>query len=410
MEHTMDGLPTTSPRISLATHWLPSRHRVDRLLCDPHDQGSRAAEPPLGLLRVHRRGRDFWAEDEFYGRDGFYYGPCLAADDAVRRTADSIGAVLWNWFNAGVFLYAILRFYREVIAPRYPSFLLGAFLVLALIGAARSIYAAQSNALIVGMILLASVEIVHRRWWRGVLPGAAGPHEDLAHRGSSAVVRAGSETAHRAAGGGDCGAGRDAADHALARLRRALLRQMEAQPRRAARASRARPGYRDAWTLWETAVGPVDKRVYTVVQLSVACSSSRGVWDARGMHESEALMGTIGLWAGWQMLLGPGSERLTLSILAPAAAWLLVQSYQQKQGRMLATIACLLIFIIGTGEVERRLVHFIPWANATLPIGVALFLLAAISSGTGLFGGQRLAVPSNNFRQRLPSSSALPAK
>ncbi len=354
--------------------------------------------------------RDFWAGDEFYGRDGFYYGPVFAMlMTPFAQLPDPVGAVLWNWFNAGLFLFAVIRFYRDVIAPRFPQFMLGAFLVLTLIGSARSLYAAQSNALIIGMILLASVEIVHRRWWRAAFCLALPVHIKVWPLAAAMLlcVRHPKQLIARIVIAIAVLGATPLVTHSPNYVARYYGKWQHSLADRQAKAMRW-PGYRDAWTLWETTIGPVDKRVYTIVQLSVAatifawCLAQR----LRGVDERSAVMDTLALWAGWQMLLGPGSERLTLAILAAPAAWMLVQSYTQRRGRALLTIAALLIFILGTGEFERRLFAVMPWANTVLPLGVALFMLATFTAKFNVFGWCALALPMSLFRPRLASPSA----
>jgi hypothetical protein len=326
--------------------------------------------------------RDFWAGDEFYGRDGFYYGPVFALlMTPFALLPDPVGAVLWNWFNAGVFLFAVVRFYRDVIAPRFGQFMLGALLTLTLIGSARSLYAAQSNALILGMILLACVEIVQRRWWRAAFCLALPVHMKVWPLAAAMLlcVRHPKQLIGRIVIAVTVLGATPLATHSPAYVARYYGKWKHSLAERQATAVRW-PGYRDAWTLWETTVGPVNKHAYTIVQLTAAaaifawCLAQR----LRGADERAALMDTLALWAGWQMLLGPGSERLTLSILAPPAAWLLVQSYTQRQGRLLASLACWLIFIMGTGEIERRLLPIVPWAKIALPLGGALLMLAVV--------------------------------
>lgn len=326
--------------------------------------------------------RDFWSCVESYGRDGYYYGPTFAlAFSPFAHLPDPVGATLWNWLNVAVFLYAIQRFHREVLAPRWPKVTLGALLCVTIIGATRSLYSAQSNALLLALVLLAAVEIVHRRWWRAALFLALPVHIKIWPIAIAAllIVQYPRKLLLPWVAFVALLAATPFITHPSDYVVRYYGMWQDCLAERQAEAQRW-PGYRDGWTLWETTVGTVDKHVYTLVQLSAA--AMLGLWCLialyKGTDERARLWGTINLWAVWQMLLGPGSERLTVIIIAPCAAWLLIKSYQEKQGRILATAACLLIFIIGTGEVERRLLLLTPWANAAFPAGVALLGLALI--------------------------------
>lgn len=326
--------------------------------------------------------RDFWSSQEHYGRDGYYYGPTFAlAFSPFAHLPDPVGATLWNWFNVAVFLYALQRFHREVLAPRWPKVTLGALLCLTIIGATRSLYSAQSNALLLALVLLAVVEIVHRRWWRAALCLAIPVHIKIWPLAIAAllILRYPRELLLRW--------GVIVAMLAAAPLLshppeyvvkyygmwQACLaeRQIDAQ---------RWPGYRDAWTLWETLIGPVNKHVYTTVQLGTAAMLAGWCLLAKFKRYDErtTLWTTVNLWTVWQMLLGPGSERLTVIIVAPAAAWLLLKSYQEQRGRVLATISTSLIFVLGTGEVERRLHLLTPWADAAFPVGMLLLSVSLV--------------------------------
>lgn len=326
--------------------------------------------------------RDFWANEATYGNGGFYYGPVFALMmTPFALLPNSWGAVLWYWLNTGVFLYALVRFHREIIAVRWPRISLAPFLLLTLVGSARSLYSAQSNALIVGLLMLGAVEVLHRRWWRAafcfglpvhlkIWPIAASallavqrPRKLILPIALAIVVLAATPLVTHSP------------DYVVSYYGKwkACLAERQSTAERWV-------GYRDGWTLWESTVGPVNKHVYTAIQLGAAGLVL--AWTLtnhlRGQNECETLVSTLALWAGWQMLLGPGSERLTLSILAPFAAWLLLKSYHSKQGRTLVTIACLLTFVLGIGEIERKVLLISPWANAAFPAGVAVFMLAVV--------------------------------
>jgi hypothetical protein len=326
--------------------------------------------------------RDFWNLDEQYGREGFYYGPVFALIMApFALMPDAVGATLWNWLNIGLFAFALLRFHREIIAPRWPGIDVSAFMLLTLLGSARSLYSAQSNASLVALVMLAVVEIVHRRWWRAALCLALPVHIKVWPLAAGALLAAQypRKLIVRIAIGVLLFALVPFITHPRSYVVEYYGKWKACLADRQQTAQRW-PGYRDGWTLWETTVGPVNKRVYTAVQLGAAAFVLAWclVHRARENDELATLTGTIALWVGWQMLLGPGSERLTVSILAPFAAWLVLKSYQEKQGRVLATLAFVMIFVLGTGEIERKILHLTPWANAAFPAGVALFCLALV--------------------------------
>lgn len=326
--------------------------------------------------------RDFWACSETYGRDGYYYGPTFAlAFSPFAHLPDPVGATLWNWLNVSVFLYALVRFHREVLAPRWPKITLGALLCLTIIGATRSLYSAQSNALLMALVLLAVVEIVHRRWWRAALCLAAPVHIKIWPIAIAAllIVQYPKKLLAPWLLFVALLAAAPMLTHSPSYVAKYYGMWKDCLAERQTEAQRW-PGYRDAWTLWETTVGPVNKRVFTLVQLSAAAALAIGCVIARykQMEERTLLWGTVNLWALWQMFLGPGSERLTVIIIAPCAAWLLLDSYHHKRGRVLATLACALVFLVGTGEIERRVFLGSPLAYAAFPLGVLLMTIAVL--------------------------------
>lgn len=326
--------------------------------------------------------RDFWSSQEHYGRDGYYYGPTFAlAFSPFAHLPDPMGATLWNWFNVAVFLYALQRFHREVLAPRWPKVTLGALLCVTIIGATRSLYSAQSNALLLALVLLAVVEIIHRRWWRVALCLALPVHIKIWPLAIAALLllRYPRELVLRWSAFVAILAAAPLLTHPPVYVVKyygmwqscLAERQMEAQ---------RWPGYRDAWTLWETTVGPIDKHIYTAVQLGAAALLAGWCLFAKFKRYDErtVLWMTVNLWTVWQMFLGPGSERLTVIIVAPCAAWLLLKSYHERRGRLLATVSASLIFIVGTGEVERRLLLLTPWADAAFPLGILMLAVALV--------------------------------
>ncbi len=326
--------------------------------------------------------RDFWQGETEYGSEGYYYGPTFAlAFTPFALLPDSIGATLWNWLNLGVFLYATHRFFRDFIATRFPQTYEGLFLVLLLIGSARSLWSAQSNAILIGCVLLAVVEILHKRWWRAALCLAIPVHIKIWPIAIAALLIV--QYPKRLLGRFIAMLGLLAAlpllTHSPSYVAYYYHTWKNTLLTRQTQAIRW-GGYRDAWTLWETMVGNVDKHVFSAVGLLMAAVVL--TWSL-AMHwqvsdKRRVLMTTIGLWASWQMLFGPGSERLTLIILAPTTVALVCYCYQEQRGRLMATIGAILAFVIGTGEVERRLLPIWPEAMAVLPIGVVAIVVATI--------------------------------
>jgi hypothetical protein len=134
-------------------------------------------------------------------------------------------------------------------------------------------------------------------------------------------------------------------------------------------------GYRDAWTIWELFHTPVDPRAYFALQAAAGLATlAWSLWLRRGNRPAaEIVTYTLAMWSVWQLLFGPGSERLTYLIVAPFAAWALICSFLERRHLWLSTAAFVTLFFLGSGNAERILMRFIPAAIALQPIGLILF-------------------------------------
>ena len=101
------------------------------------------------------------------------------------------------------------------------------------------------------------------------------------------------------------------------------------------------------------------------------------VWlkQSRGGNRpvAEIVTYTLAAWASWQLLFGPGTERLTYMIVAPFAAWAMMTSYLERRNFVLSSAVFATMFILGAGFAERFLIRSIPASVAVQPIGVIMF-------------------------------------
>ncbi len=81
------------------------------------------------------------------------------------------------------------------------------------------------------------------------------------------------------------------------------------------------------------------------------------------------------MWVAWQLVFGPGTERLTYFIIAPLTTWAVLASWQERRLRALSLAAWLITSLLGTGGVERVLLPYWSLAPAILPLGVVLFVV-----------------------------------
>jgi hypothetical protein len=291
---------------------------------------------------------------------------------------DRIGQILWGLASVAVFVWSLRVFYRDVLPRQWPREAEAAFLSLTLAGSLRGLWSLQSNAVLMACVLLAASAIVRYRWWRAawllalpiyikvwpaITAGLLGIHwpKKLIARGivvCTALAAIPFVTKVPAAAMDGYHAWFDCLTHREAAAMRFT-------------------GYRDAWTIWEQIHTPVDKRAYFTLQAAAGLAVlGWSLWlRRRNRSPREVIVYTLAAWTCWQLLLGPGSERLTFMIIAPFAAWSLITSYMQKRDFLLALAAFAIMFIFGSGAVERILIRWIPAAVALQPIGVIVFVV-----------------------------------
>jgi hypothetical protein len=338
--------------------------------------------------------RDWWAGHSLYQDRAFYYSPTFAVlMTPFAIWPDWLGGVFWNFASIGVLVASLRVFFRDVLGATagLPSSAgrtvgqanrgtrEGQFQLLVLIGTVRSVWSGQSNAMLIALILFGAAAAVRGRWHRAawlfaapvyikVWPAVAGALFSALHpkrfapRWALAVVALGflpmltkapSVVLDTYADWYRCLSQRQASDFRF-------------------------PGYRDAWTIWEQ-LGTPNKHGYLALQAAGGLAVLAWLlWQRRrwpsgfGMHPQVAIY-TLAGWSAWQLLLGPGTERLTYNIIAPALAWGVVWAYRERQGRAWITATYFTTYVLGIGGMERLLCKAVPAAVALEPIGVLLF-------------------------------------
>ena len=338
--------------------------------------------------------RDWWDGNSLYVDRAYYYSPTFAIlMTPFAIWSDRFGGVLWNFASVGLLAYSLLVFFRDVLSegseseanPRIsaarrlammPASAEGLFHLLVLIGTARSVWSGQSNAILVALVLLGAAAIVRRQWWRAAMLLAAPIYIKIWPVAIAGLF--GVQWPKRLAGRLTiCAVGLGllpfltkpptAVIASYADWYHCLTNRQATQFRF--------PGYRDAWTIWEQFQSPVDKRAYLILQLAAGlamlgwCS-----WQGRRRGSTQWLaISTIGAWSAWQLLFGPGTERLTYNLIAPALAWAVLTAFQARRGRAWISATYLTTYLLGVGGVERLLSGALPLATALEPIGVLMF-------------------------------------
>lgn len=325
--------------------------------------------------------RRWWADLPMYDTLAYYYSPTFAVlFTPFAILPDWLGQTLWGLAGASLFLWSLRVFYRQVLSKTCPGQGEPFFLILVLAASARGMWSLQSNAILMAGILFGAAAVVRGQWWRAAFLLAAPVHIKLwpiVAGGLLSVVwpkkmigRLAIACAALAMIPFLTKAPRRVADYYESWSQRLIDRQANAQ---------RFTGYRDAWTIWEQIHSPVHKGAYFVMEAAAGLAVlGWSLWlkHPRSLKRSDAeiVICTLAAWASWQLLFGPGSERLTYLIIAPFASWAVIRSFvERRQG--LATVAFLTTFVLGAGFAERIMVRAAPAAVALQPIGIILFVI-----------------------------------
>lgn len=322
---------------------------------------------------------DWWSNQSLYFQRAYYYSPTFAVLlTPLAIWSNAIGGILWAAASVTLLWLGLRHFYRVVLPSHgWPAASEGKFLLIALVGSVRSFWSAQSNALLIAMVLLGAVAIVRGKWWRGAWWLAAPIHIKVWPLAVAGLF--GAQWARRLA-----------ARLPVAVVGLGLIPFLTKPPamviqqyvgwyqclfQRQAGVIRF-TGYRDAWTIWEKLFSPVNPHTYMLVQAAGAAAALAWcLWRQwRGATVRQQVVITIGVWSAWQLMLGPGTERLTYILVAPSLAWATVASYSAGRGRFWITLALITTYIFDLTGLERMTVSAWPAVLIVQPCGVIFFL------------------------------------
>jgi alpha-1,2-mannosyltransferase len=322
----------------------------------------------------------------------YRYAPAIAvAMTPLAVLPTWLGGALWYWLNIAAFCWSLWALMRWVLPGDWTAGRKAAFLALVFLGSVRMIWAAQSNAMIFALVAGAAVAMRRGRWWWAafflaipvhikvwplavvLLLMACWPRQLLA-RFAVALAVVGAIPFCTKPFAWVC---QEYTAWFAMLLGPAQLRQGHE--------------YRDAWTVWELIHTPVDPRAYMVLQLAAAavvlllcwrrkCSRHTPCAAAGERHAERAcyedvLTFILAMWAAWQLVFGPGTERNTFGLIAPLTAWGLMTAWSERRGRVLMTAAFALTTLANFGVVERALGSVFPAVIAMHPVGVLLFVV-----------------------------------
>ena len=101
----------------------------------------------------------------------------------------------------------------------------------------------------------------------------------------------------------------------------------------------------------------------------------------RRIPAAQTLVLTLAGWAVWQVLFGPGSERLAYLLLAPTMSWAVLQALSQRCGRTLVVCSFAAAFVLGSGVVERSLTPLFSSAIIIQPLATVMFVVWLVCYG-----------------------------
>jgi hypothetical protein len=369
----------------------------------------------------------WWADQSMYAHypplDIYRYPPVFA----VLITPFAVlglkaGGILWSGASIAVFLGGLWCFARDVAPGRWTRPRQAAFLALAAVGALRGLWNNQSNALNVGLLLLAASALARavgsdasreceeadpererpegmrsRRWWRAALLLAAPVCLKLTPLAPALLLCV--LWPRRLAWRFGLAVAAGFLLPFLTRPPAAVLCQYAEWVDHLQQSTGERwLGFRDGWTFWlavrHLAGGlkgnfeichPIDGSAYRLVQaLSVPAVLAWCLWQRRrsrrrGLGAGWLVHVTLAAGLVWLMLFGPAVEHATYVFLAPMLVWAAVQREAWGRGRGLLLAAFVLIMVLGWGAVARLATEAWPAGGplllAALPLGSALFVL-----------------------------------
>jgi hypothetical protein len=351
--------------------------------------------------------KHWWGDQPLYQDDplldNFRYPPVFTLFvTPFSALGLSVGGILWNWVSIAVYVAGLWWFVRDVIPSAWTRQCLGVFLILGALGALRGLWNAQSNALIVGLLLLGAAALARaasdrrsqgdgRAWWLAALLLAAPVCLKLTPLAAVLLLVA-------------LWPGRLAWRLAVVSVGFFLLPFLTRPPgivldhyrdwfEHLLETGDARwLGFRDGWTVWivlrhvfglSDGVSfrePIDTSWYRPLQLATAaavllwCFWQRRRASRLGLGPRWLIHMTLSMGLAWLMLFGPAVEHATYVFLAPPLLWAFLERRAWPHGRGLILAAFVLIMILGWGAVSRLLPAW-PILLTTLPAGTALFAL-----------------------------------
>jgi len=307
----------------------------------------------------------------------FRYSPTFSiAMTPFAPAGLGLGGVLWSLINVGAYMWGVQRLARDVLPGKWPPGRVGLLLALALPAAIRGFWNAQSHTLVAACLLLGTAAVVRRRWWLAAALLAATVYLKLAPLAVALLLVA---LVPASLG-----------PRFLATLLLGgLLPFLTQSPAYVAEQYRAWfdylvetgstrwPNFRDARTLWEWAGVTTNLRAYAGLQALAGAMVLAWCWWQKRRSEAQVqtwVTLTLGAGIAYLLLFGPAVESAGYVMLAPLAAWAVLESLEARRGRLLAGATFVLSTVFTFGAAEGALAGAAPVVTAALPAGTLLFV------------------------------------
>jgi hypothetical protein len=331
--------------------------------------------------KMSARAIEWWSGTPLYidyeGLGRFPYSPSFAVMlGPFAVLGNRLGGALWSVVCIGVYVWGLRKLVCDVLPVRWPPEREAVFMMLAMIGSVRGFWNAQSNGLIIGLLMGGAAAVEHRRWWTAAFLMAAPVYMKVWPVVIPLLVLArwprqfGPRFAAAMAVGG--------AVPFLTQWPGVVVDQYRGWFLYLSGMSAEVIGsYRDVWTLIKAAEWPVSEGVFRLVQvLAGVAVLGWCFWQRRRFQSAKwELTLMLAMGTAYLMLFGPGVEYNTFVVLAPMITWALLESFDTGRGRVLIAAAFAMTMVLGAGAIERLLVEDFPAVRATLPVGTLLFVI-----------------------------------
>lgn len=322
--------------------------------------------------------RNLYAEYQNY--DVFRYSPTFAvAATPFYLLSGKAGGILWTTLSMTALLAAMRSFTHWGFAQKYTATREGQILLLALALNVGGIWSQQSNAFLLAAILAGCACALQKRyWWSAfflaipmflkiwplifVLLFLIRWPKQLLWRGIVVVIGL-------------------ALVPFLTRPTYIVIAQYEEWYLALTGPLQDRwRGYRDAWTIWEELAPPVTASGYKILQVVTLALLHlyTAVMHNRLRSDRAFIVAILTMWSCWQLLFGPGTERLTYGLVGPAAAFAVWESRRLPRAYVLVSILWWGVMLFSLGSIEIELQPYFAYAKTLLPlsvVGLALWLL-----------------------------------